>query len=206
MTTPRCLCECLTTVAQVRDLDGSCVDKFVLPKKTSHCSDPIIDNGNAFMTSSRIVQVCILGTFIWIIIGDKIENHAKDSFFEIGFCCWNLPMCLSQRQLEGHAFSFLPTTNWTYIQNKSRVSFHYFANFWRAFINADENKLKNFKQGKHAKTQFVRQKDVRDKVELESHVSCQTSQIDDVQYCRSQRSVWCQRYICDQMLRVSALW
>jgi len=41
---------------QVRDLDGSCVDKFVLPKKTSHCSDPIIDNGNAFMTSSRIVQ------------------------------------------------------------------------------------------------------------------------------------------------------
>ena len=48
-----------------------------------------------------------------------IENHAKDSFFEIGFCCWNLPMCLSQRQLEGHAFSFLPTTNWTYIQNKS---------------------------------------------------------------------------------------
>ena len=105
-------------------------------------------------------------------------------------------------QLEGHAFSFLPT-NWTYIQNKSRVSFHYFANFWRAFINADENNLKNFKQGKHAKTQFVRQKDVRDKVGLESHVSCQTSQIDDVQYCRSQRSVWCQRYICDQMLGFS---
>ena len=71
MTTPRCVCESWTTLAQVRDLDGSCVDKFVLPKKTSHCSDPIIDNGNAFMTSSRIVQVCIRGTFIGIIMGRK---------------------------------------------------------------------------------------------------------------------------------------
>ena len=46
-------------LCQVRDLDGSCVEKFKLPKKTSQCTDPIIDNGNAFMTSSRIVQVCI---------------------------------------------------------------------------------------------------------------------------------------------------
>ena len=44
---------------QVRDLDGSCVEKFVLPKKKSQCTEPIIDNGNAFMTSSRIVEVCI---------------------------------------------------------------------------------------------------------------------------------------------------
>jgi len=41
---------------EVRDLDGSCVKKFVIPKKKSQCEIPIIENGNAFMASGRIID------------------------------------------------------------------------------------------------------------------------------------------------------
>ena len=77
----------------MRDLDGSCVEKFQLPKKTSQCTDPIIDNGNAFMTSSRIVQVCILLmvdeahilSLMWMMITEKM-NNAKVDVAKIVFC------------------------------------------------------------------------------------------------------------------------
>ena len=96
---------------QVRDLDGSCVEKFKLPKKTSHCTDPIIDNGNAFMSSSRIVQVFILRwcqqwceswPFIWES-GQK-DDVRRNCVLLVKF----VTQCVGQRdakpQLEGHSF------------------------------------------------------------------------------------------------------
>ena len=42
---------------EVRDLDGSCVTKFVLPKKKAVCPKLSIDNGEIFLIGSgRMVQ------------------------------------------------------------------------------------------------------------------------------------------------------
>ena len=77
------------------------MEKFKLPKKTSQCIDPIIDNGNAFMTSSRIVQVSILlmvdDAHILVLCGiwqqnsgvdddHRYKNEAKNDVAKIVFC------------------------------------------------------------------------------------------------------------------------
>jgi len=88
-----CLACCATAVdkcneGQVRDLDGSCVEKFVLPKKTSQCIDPIIDNGNAFMTSSRIVQFFCDTDYV------KVPDTSKAICQITGSWSKQVPVCL----------------------------------------------------------------------------------------------------------------
>jgi len=73
---------------QVRDLDGSCVEKFKLPKKTSQCTDPIIDNGNAFMTSSRIVQFFCDTDYV------KVPDTSKAICQITGSWSKQVPVCL----------------------------------------------------------------------------------------------------------------
>lgn len=73
---------------QVRDLDGSCVEKFQLPKKTSQCTDPIIDNGNAFMTSSRIVQFFCDTDYV------KVPDTSKAICQITGSWSKQVPVCL----------------------------------------------------------------------------------------------------------------
>jgi len=73
---------------QVRDLDGSCVEKFKLPKKTSHCTDPIIDNGNAFMSSSRIVQFFCDTDYV------KVPDTSKAICQITGSWSKQVPVCL----------------------------------------------------------------------------------------------------------------
>jgi len=74
---------------QVRDLDGSCVEKFKLPKKTRvQCTDPIIDNGNAFMTSSRIVQFFCDTDYV------KVPDTSKAICQITGSWSKQVPVCL----------------------------------------------------------------------------------------------------------------
>jgi len=73
---------------QVRDLDGSCVEKFVLPKKKSQCTEPIIDNGNAFMTSSRIVEFFCDTDYV------KVPDTSKAICQITGSWSKQVPVCL----------------------------------------------------------------------------------------------------------------
>ena len=140
MTTPRCLCECsLLHRCEIwtgRASTSLCCRRRRRTAPTRSSTMATRSWRQAELYRCAFVELSLELSWVENNPGDKIENHAKESFFEIGFCCWNLPMCLSQRQLEGHAFSFLPTTNWTYIQNKSaecRVSFHHFVKFLPRF-------------------------------------------------------------------------
>ena len=116
---------------QVRDLDGSCVEKFKLPKKTSHCTDPIIDNGNAFMSSSRIVQVFIIRwcqqwceswPFIWES-GQK-DDVRRNCVLLVKF----VTQCVGQRdakpQLEGHSFPAALFNLEGFWHNRLRLTWH----------------------------------------------------------------------------------
>jgi len=73
---------------EVRDLDGSCVKKFVLPKKKSQCTEPIIDNGNAFMTSSRIVEFFCDTDYV------KVPDTSKAICQITGSWSKQVPVCL----------------------------------------------------------------------------------------------------------------
>ena len=90
---------------EVRDLDGSCVTKFVIPKKKAACPKLSLDNGEIFLVGSgRMVQFyCDTG-------------YVRVPATEVAICqvqgAWSkmVPVCLKPGcQVSRHIFSSITT-------------------------------------------------------------------------------------------------